>query len=245
MITSIYRGGLGNQLFEVITGYFLAKQHNDRYAINTALHKEYGQGNHIRSYENTIFKNFEKTSHQSKNLYKEKQFNYSTIPYQEDLLLDGYFQSEKYFLNKRKEVRELLGYVCDGNTNTCVVHIRTGDYIHQPNFNVVTPKYFQNAVNCVLSQKSDITFKVISDNNQLAKNYLPKELKYEFCSSDDLTDLKTLSECDYAIISNSSFSWWGSYLGKDKVTIVPNRWFNNITYDVSDIYRDDMIKIEI
>lgn len=246
MITSIYRGGLGNQLFEVIAGYFLAKQNNDEYGINPELHKEYGQGNHIRTYLNSIFKNFEKTNHQSTILYKEPQFNYTQIDYKANLLLDGYFQSEKYFLNKKNEINKLLDFesITD-KTDICVIHVRTGDYIYQSNFNVVTPKYFDNAINYVLSQNPNVIFKIISDNNNIAKRYIPDNIKYEFCSSDELNDLKKLAECDYAIISNSSFSWWGSYLGKDKITIVPNKWFNNINYDVSDIYRDDMIKIEI
>jgi len=149
-------------------------------------------------------------------------------------------------LNNRKDISELLGYPYkQEKNNTCVIHVRTGDYLYQSNFNVVTPRYFSNAIDYVLNENSDIVFKVISDNNNIAKNYIPNSINYEFCSSDELEDLKTLSECDYAIISNSSFSWWGSYLGKDKKTIVPNKWFNNITYDVSDIYREDMIKIEI
>lgn len=245
MITSIYRGGLGNQLFEVITGYFLAKTNNDVYGLNPNLHREYGQGNHIRTYIDSIFKNIDKTDYQSKNFYKEPQFNYSEIKYNQDLLLDGYFQSEKYFLKRKNEINELLEFKCnEDTTNICVIHIRTGDYIHQPNFNVVTPKYFDSAINYVLSINPDIQFKIISDNNSFANRYIPNSINYEFVSSNELQDLKTLSECDFAIISNSSFSWWGSYLGKNKITIAPSTWFK-VNYDISDVYRNDMIKIEI
>jgi len=245
MITSIYHGALGNQLFQVIVGYFLAKENDDEYSINPSLDKGRGQGKPINTYIDCLFKNINKTNHIGSNLYKEPQFNYTSIEYSEDLLLEGFFQSEKYFLNKRNEINELLDFKCNEDpTNICVIHIRTGDYLNQSNFNVVTPKYFENAINYVLSVNENISFKIVSDDNNYARRYIPNNIKYEFVSSDELQDLKTISQCDYAIISNSSFSWWGSYLGKNKITLAPNKWFN-VNYDVSDVYRSDMIKIDI
>jgi len=245
MITSIYRGGLGNQLFQVIVGYFLAKQNNDEYGLNPNLDRGRGQGKSIHAYTDSIFRNINKTDYESKILYKEPRFNYSEISYIDDLLLDGYFQSEKYFSNKRDEINELLDFRCDKDpTNICVIHIRTGDYLNESNFNVVTPKYFENAINYVLSVNENISFKIVSDNNNYARRYIPNNIKYEFVSSDELQDIKTISQCDFAIISNSSFGWWGSYLGKNKITLAPNKWFN-VNFDTSDVYRNDMIKIEI
>ena len=50
----------------------------------------------------------------------------------------------------------------------------------------------------------------------------------------------------YAIISNSSFSWWGSWLCNydDKIIISPRRWFteeSGMTYN--DIHTKEMILI--
>lgn len=245
MITSIYRGGLGNQIFQVIVGYFLAKENNDNYGININLDRGRGQGKGINCYIDSIFKNIDKTDYQSKNLYKEPQFNYSNIKYIDDLLLEGYFQTEKYFPNRKTETNEILDFVCSEEpTEVCVIHIRTGDYLNRSEFDIVTPKYFENAVNYVLSMNNNVTFKIVSDNNNYARRYIPNNIKYEFVSSDELQDLKTISQCDYAIISNSSFGWWGSYLGKNKITLAPNKWFN-VNFDTSDVYRNDMIKIEI
>lgn len=245
MITSLYRGGLGNQLFEVAAGYALSKDNDDEYAINPDLHREHGQGNHISSYINTIFKNFKKTDYKCSKLYKEPKFSYTEIPYIDDILLDGYFQSEKYFKNYRTDLNTLFGF--DSNyslKDVCTIHIRTGDYMYLRDFNVVTPTYFINAINLVLSLNSTVKFYIISDDNRQAVNYLPTNIDYEFMSSSELEDLRIMSLSDYAIISNSSFSWWGSYLGKRKITIAPDKWFNT-DHDVSDIYRDDMIKVSV
>lgn len=248
MITSIYRGGLGNQLFEVAAGYVLAQKNGDTYAINPNLHAEYGQGNHIRAYLDTIFKKVPKTDHKGSVLYKEPQFAYTEIEYKPDLLLDGYFQSEKYLEGFRGELNELFGYDYEGLENAryggpiCTVHIRTGDYIHQPNFNVVTPRYFENAMNTVRHDCPDIRFLVISDDLEQAENYIPEGVKVEFLRGDEAHSLRLMSISDYCIISNSSFSWWGSFLGQKKVTLAPYKWFN-VDFDTSDVYRDDMIKV--
>jgi len=246
MITSVYSGGLGNQLFQVVAGYFLAKDNNDEYGINPDLSKGLGQGSAITAYTDSIFKNVKKTKHAGLNLYTEPQFNYTAIEYSEDLLLEGYFQSEKYFLNKRDAINELLDFRCDeAPTNVCVIHVRTGDYLNRTEFDVVTPRYFQNAINYVLSINPAVVFKVVADNDSHALRYIPSDIKYEFVSSDDeLRDLRTISQCDYSIISNSSFAWWGSYLGKGKMTLAPSTWFN-VNYSVADVYRNDMIQIEI
>ena len=57
-------------------------------------------------------------------------------------------------------------------------------------------------------------------------------------NSSDIQDLYSLSQCDSVIIANSSFSWWGSYLGKEKETVIaPARWFGKDGFqDFEDIY---------
>ena len=41
-----------------------------------------------------------------------------------------------------------------------------------------------------------------------------------------MEDLLLMSMCDNQIISNSSFSWWGAWLTRNKgVKIAPKKWF--------------------
>lgn len=247
MITSIYRGGLGNQMFQVAAGYYLAKSNNDTYGINPSLQAEIGQGSVLHHYKNSVFKKFNFTDHKSLNLYKESTSVYTPIPYTPDTLLDGFFQSEKYFPNCRNELNVLFGFESFATTpsHKCVIHIRAGDYMAGGNnaFNVVTKDYFSNAIEHVKKLNEEITFSVITDTLEYVRHFIPDTIKYTINQGSDLDDMRTLSESDYAIISNSTFSWWGSYLGKNKLTLAPYRWFNS-SADFSDIFREDIVKIQ-
>jgi hypothetical protein len=249
MITNIYRGGLGNLMFQIATGLALAIEHNDNYGIDVKNHIEKGQGSHITQYINTIFSKIDKLpiDINSYHIFKETSYKFKPIAYTNRIILDGYFQSDKYFSNYKKQIAELFSLNYENKTISpiCTIHIRTGDYIASPVFNVVTPAYFKNAITYIKSINPDISFKIITDNSTLARTYLPKDLMYEdLSSSDEIADLSLLTTSDYVIMSNSSFSWWGSYLGKDKITIAPDIWFNSYI-NMSDIYRNDMIKIPI
>jgi hypothetical protein len=53
-----------------------------------------------------------------------------------------------------------------------------------------------------------------------------------------------ISKLDGFIMSNSTFSWWGVYIGNIKDVLVPFPWFKNAKYNLN-IYEDDWVKIEI
>jgi hypothetical protein len=51
--------------------------------------------------------------------------------------------------------------------------------------------------------------------------------------------------CDYHIIANSSYSWWGSWLAKSKQTIAPKKWFSGqfSNFNTKDLYKKGWIII--
>ena len=63
---------------------------------------------------------------------------------------------------------------------------------------------------------------------------LIKSLEQELFSDDTImisegndadVDLCLMTKCDYHIIANSSFSWWGAWLGDSEKVVAPSNWF--------------------
>lgn len=256
MITNILRGGIGNLLFQIAAGYSFSYDRGLEYGLDYNAHVERGQGDHVSTFKDTIFKklNIFNDDLHDYSIYKELNFSYNNIPcLSEKMKLDGYFQSEKYFPEKKNILNNLFGFNVDElyffPEKICCIQVRLGDYLHHPVFNVITPQYIYTAMNKVLDIYSDIKFIIISDDEKLAMSYIDsvhiRDNRVQLSSyhnkinNKTLSDLQIMSVSDYCIISNSSFGWWGSYLGKTKPTIIPTRWFNNDT-NTQDIIREDM-----
>ena len=44
-------------------------------------------------------------------------------------------------------------------------------------------------------------------------------------SGDNITDMCLMSMCQYQIMANSTYSWWGAWLSNSKDVIAPKLWF--------------------
>lgn len=237
------KGGLGNQLFQVATGFAYANQTNkDLYIDNTEWTAM--QGNHPSNYQSTIFKNFQYNSNYPENYTTiiEKSLNYTPIPELfQDVKLVGYFQSLKYF---EKYIIEFLNYLdlptINQTYNNCIgFHIRRGDYLSIPNaINCCNTEYF----NKCFDRYKDNVINVFTDSPEYVKNEF-KIYNFNIVSTQsELHDLIHLSKHKNIVCSNSTFSWWASLIGDIKTEIiVPSKWMSDDS--IIDIYREDFIKI--
>lgn len=249
MITSVYQGGLGNLLFQIAVGYVFSKNNNIEYKINYKLDKGRGQGNPLISYKDNIFKNINETDVIPSYVIDESIFDIEKKLDQNDVLLDGFFQKAKYIEKYKDELNSLFNFdsikLKDKKTKICTIQIRTGDYLYPQysNFNIITQDYIKKCINYVLNSFTDIKFFLITDYYHLAKKFLPENFNIEYYNLSEIDDLKLMSQSDACIISNSTFGWWGSFLGKDKLTLAPDIW--NRTDNLDEIYRPNMIKIKV
>ena len=153
-----------------------------------------------------------------------------------DVDLFGYYQTEKYFKHIEDEIRsdftfsQELQELCDSfikdnfvYRDVISLHIRRGDYVVNPNHPTQDVEYYRQALN----QMPDLPVIVFSDDPEWCN-------EQEFFSSDRFAvsegnatdaDLCLMSLCKYHIIANSSFSWWGAWLGKSEKVIAPKNWF--------------------
>jgi len=174
--------------------------------------------------------------------------------------IDGYFQSEKYFINNRNKILQKFKASSDLentiktkyknllNHKLTSVHVRRGDYVRLSNYHTVLPVHYYNE--CI--QKLDSTtelFLIFSDDI----NWCKQNFKHDRCifvkDEKDYIELYLMSYCQNNIISNSSFSWWGAWLNenKDKKVLAPSSemWFGPFykNYNCSDIIPESWEKV--
>lgn len=247
MISCNLQGGLGNQMFQIAATSSLAITNGDTFAFNFNLCNTPNQGNPSTKYTNTIFKKINSYNFfQFDSVYYEPSFSYKKIPYSKNLLLNGYFQSDKYFHNNLDFIKKLFilnpkEKIVDSlnidliNDDFTSVHIRRGDYLKFKDFHLSCGiDYYTNAIKKIKNNK----FIFLSDDIEWVKNNFIGDNFYYSNLTDELDDLTLMTICKNNIISNSSFSWWGAYLNgnKNKIVISPKKWFGplgpNDTQDI-------------
>lgn len=237
MISSHLQGGLGNQMFQIAAAHALALRNGTESCFDLAGCYTPLQGNPSTKYKNNILSKITQaniTYH--RDVYYEPNFCYNELPNKKSLIISGYFQSEKYFNDYKKEIIDLFDLSPSPNVSdylfgfvnmkypTTAVHVRRGDYLKNPDFHpVCSVEYYKKAMNDI--GKSNFIF-VSDDMEWVKENFKDANIWYSNFT-DEISDFKLMSLCDNNIISNSSFSWWAAYLNKNesKKVIAPKKWF--------------------
>lgn len=239
MISAQLQGGLGNQMFQISTAVALAQRNNDIAVFDPSSHYLPLQGRKCEIYRESIFRNINFSKIESvSNFYREPRCSYSEILYIKNMMLHGYFQSEKYFIDFRdgiidlfapsekinKYIDEKYGKILQENSMTSV-HIRRGDYLKFSNTHpLCTREYYTS---CFKSLPADTSYFIFSDDPDWCANNFKSSKFHVIHGEEDYIDLYLMSKCDNHIIANSSFSWWGAWLNnsKGKKVFAPKRWF--------------------
>ena len=123
------------------------------------------------------------------------------------------------------------------------LHIRRTDHLTKPTYHPVLPlTYYEEALSKfpTVYDSCDVPVLVFSDDPQWCN-------EQEFFSGDrfliseggdNITDMCLMSLCQYQIMANSTFSWWGAWLSNSKHVIGPKLWFGPDGEDPRDIYVD-------
>jgi hypothetical protein len=169
----------------------------------------------------------------------------------DNVSLSGYFQSERWFANVaetlradftfRPEVleparryRERLG------ERVIALHVRRTDYIgKEDRYTPLSPGWYAAAL---ARFDPDRLVLVFSDDPEWCREQALFAADRFLIASGGGTahDLCLMSLCDDFVIANSTYSWWGAWLGAtpDKRVVIPARWFGP-TYahnDTSGLY---------
>lgn len=291
MIISNIIGGLGNQMFQYATGKAIAIRSRQKLKLDTTSFEHYK----LRSYELDVFNidtelaSIEEINHLKYNepsiiekikiilrkrslplknrYYKEKDFHFDPeiLNLKESIYLDGYWQSEKYFIaykdilikefTPKKEIshQSNLFLRMMQATVSVSIHIRRGDYVSNPTTNsfhgTCDLDYYKNAVSFITNKIDHPHFFIFSDDLIWAKEHLDFIDNITFIELDeyvpDHEEMYLMSLCKHNIIGNSSFSWWGAWLNQNsnKIIISPKKWFNDQTINTNDLIPNSWIRL--
>ena len=255
--TVYIHGGFGNQMFQIATGIYYCLEHNME--LKLLLNK-----NNKRNYYWTslfeIFNTYTVDDCDKVIEYNEPSFSYSKIPkFDYNVLIKGYFQSSKYFHSIKGVFKRMIQFpnnIRDNitsiygdnifNTNNVFIHSRRGDYIDTAEYHgLLNDTYYEDAIRTIKNTVKNPVFLLISDDSEYWINSsLLKNEKYIIFNGSEIETLYCMIQCKYCIIANSTFSWWGAYLGNPELVIAPKQWFGPMgPKDIHDIYEPSWIQI--
>jgi hypothetical protein len=204
---------------------------------------------------------------------KKRYFKEQFFPYDpriemitDNVYLEGYWQTEKYFKSIASIIRseitlkeEMNGKNRDlkekilNDKHSVSIHVRRRDYVTNNLTNQIhgccSLTYYYKGIQKINDFLDSPNYYVFSDDIPWTKKNLKINNPIIYVENEepekDCEELILMSLCRHHIIANSSFSWWGAWLGNnaDKITIAPSRWVNDPSRDMSDIIPDEWIKI--
>lgn len=251
-------GRLGNQMFQYASLKGITSNRGFEYCIPPP--SSFGANDvNVKNSNKNIYNVFNINTIQ--NITEFKTVNEEGHHFNEDLFnncednvnLYGYFQSEKYFVHIKDLLKKDFAFKkdivdeCRKNKSEepfISIHVRRGDYISLQSFHPVLPlEYYKTA----LTLLPDIRVLVFSDDTDWVKEQvLFQSDRFTICNYKDAEkELCLMSLCDYHIICNSSFSWWGAWLSNSKKVIAPFYWFGPSLsrLNINDLYPETWNKI--
>ena len=235
-------GGLGNQLFKIISALGFCEKYNKKLILskNNIWSNDHESKEQTITNIKTLFPDIDIVDYLDTNhfnTYREnKPYDYTNFNIDRDrgILLDGYFINENYFSKVLPEsVLHAISSIETVNTvkykimtnnfdHTYFIHIRLGDYVNNDFFAINLIEYYNYCITKIKEQDSLATFIICTNEHghNLDKyiTHFPKEIDYiiQDLNNNALDTLYIMISCKGGISSNSTLSWMGLYFQKEK-----------------------------
>lgn len=142
-----------------------------------------------------------------------------------------FFDEYRDELSKQFQVKKELGdqakkYISEiERANSVMVHIRRGDYV-SVNHSVLSMTYYKDAMRQIYTDMENPQFYFFSDDLPWVKNRFGEKDNYHYVDKldDDLEEFSIMSHAANAILADSTFSWWATYINdhnKEGIVICP------------------------
>lgn len=175
---------------------------------------------------------------------------------------NGYWQNLKYFIDVADEIRNdftlrqpppanVLKLADQISTSEGVfIHVRRGDYASIPGneeyHGTMKMSYYEKALGLITYAGKGIPdIYVFSDDIKWCAANFVNYPAYFVETGSRFHDLYLMSKAKHAIIANSSYSWFGAFLGAAKtgMVIAPKQWFTTPKLQDCEIIPDSWVKI--
>ena len=235
IIGTLHQGsGLGNQLHRYVATRVLALDKGYSYRI-----EGYGQ------FKGHSFMNLEISTPGRPWTITDKQWNEKKVVengvdirgydpeinfVEDNTIIEGEFQDERYFEHRYPEIREWLKVEpLDIHDDLCVINFRGGEYTAFPEL-YLDREYWLEAIN-IMKLNGVHRFEVHTDDIESAKNwigsFLDKDTKY---IKEIGLNWRSIRYAKHLILSNSSFAILPALLNEDvKEIIAPRYWARHNT----------------
>lgn len=272
MITVATQGGLGNQMFQYAMGLAQANRLQTSLQIDSAANAFDSR----RPFNLNLFEISEPTVQGiggevliERNLGYDEDID-SKVKDGHTLL--GYWQNEKYFQAVSSTLRlkfrsanmwpivagQYADLIASTGRLSTFIGIRRGDYVNSEYHGTLPVSYYEQGLERIRERLGvDPVVFVFSDDIEWAERNLKlptytttywrgeATTKYHIGRED--LDLGLMAICNNAIIANSTFHWWGAWLGdrrRNGIVVAPKRWFLHAESQAQiDIVPDRWIKI--
>lgn len=183
----------------------------------------------------------------------------------ETVYFDGFWQTEKYFMAIEDLLRrdfefkgppdkvnqDMIGQIA--GREAVAIHIRHGDNATKvaAKHGVLPIDYYYKAVADLVKKLPQPHFYIFSDDPAWAKANLKLDYPSIFVTHNGeekhYEDLRLMAHCKHHIIGNSTFSWWGAWLGKKtgQQVYAPSRYHMDAKIPMADLYPADWILIDV
>jgi hypothetical protein len=224
------KGGLGNQMFMIASAYAYAMDHDSKMVLSEDEMEHNTLKHATVDYLSTIFKDIPRKS---------------TMNTKHAVILDDYMQDYKLFEKYYASVCRLFCIPKCKFTNLdlkdmCFIHFRNGDF-REPGICTIhhildcTSMYYANCLSHAKLVFPNVEFIIISDDlarcrkefSDLWTSFPGTKFHFIDESFNELETLSLMCACELGGIgANSTFSWWGLYLNRNRpLLMIPKQYF--------------------
>jgi hypothetical protein len=172
------------------------------------------------------------------------------------LSVRGFWQTDRYFSDIQQKIRaeltvknELRGKNLEladrmRKCESVAIHVRHGDNANAvaAELGVLKRDYYDRAIDHLSRHDLNPKYFVFSEDIPWARKFFGDNASYTFVDHNDALnsheDMRLMTICRHHIIANSTFGWWGAWLGKKdgQLVVAPRRYYLGVDRPNPDLY---------